>query len=144
MAFSLAALTTELTTDPKSLGYAALRTAGNDQGLADLLNRQGASNETVTLHSMTAATFAQAIVETEWAGLTVQQCLYQVMLAVCGAFDPNNANVVAGVQAVYAAGTQTRANLGAALTRQGSRAEVLFGVTYTVTVEQIAQALGRG
>lgn len=124
MAFTYTQLRSEIQTDPAALGYAGKTP---EQQLALLNALPGPAGETVNVTGMTPQAFGQSMVESEWAALTVQQCLYLVMLALTGSINPNNATVKAGVLAIFGAGTTTRANLSAALTRTCSRAEFLWG-----------------
>lgn len=124
MAFTYSQLRSEIQTDPAALGYAGKTP---EQQLALLNALPGPAGETVNVTGMTPQAFGQSMVESEWAALTVQQCLYLVMLALTGSINPNNATVKAGVLAIFGAGTVTRANLSAALTRTASRAEFLWG-----------------
>lgn len=136
-------LKTELTTDPASLGYAALIKVGSDGGLADALNlpRSGASfaqfrsnvAPSEILHAVAPADFANA------NQLAVSKL--QLILAP-GVVDASLANVRGSLQALFSGASQaTRDALLAVCTRQGSRAEKLFGPGTTVTPLEIAIAL---
>lgn len=137
------ALKNELQTDPTTLGYAAPIAAGAFTPIVTLLNTVRATilidRELIESYEIINAT-----VTTEWAALsTAEKQRYQTITGA-GRVDSRNANVRAAFQAMFGAGTTTRANLTALLTRQGSRAEQLLGAGVIVTAEDIAKALREG
>ncbi len=145
------ALKTELTTDPKSLGYAPLLTATNDAGCAALLNATtGNGAATVNLPSLTHDQFALLIapvVMSLGSATTALQTKWTPML-----------NLISGIQSVTLNSTilgminalssdfpteLTAAQITSATTKTGSRAEVLFGVGTVIQWTDIAHAMGR-
>lgn len=138
MALDLAALKTELTTDPAVLGYASHITAGRMGELAKLINEvRGTiviSRGVIETHEIFEATDP-----TEWGALSAdEKQRYQGILSM-GTVDVDGDNVRDAFLAMFAAGSTTRANLAALRTRDGSRADELFGSDVSFT--QIAEAL---
>lgn len=133
-----AALKTEIQTDPLGLGYAAYVASGNDSAIAEALNLVRGTisidRKIVDSHEVIDATAA-----TEWAALTAgEKQRYQTIVGA-GRVNLKNANVRAAFQAMFGAGTATRAALIAMLTQTGSRAEQLgFG---TVNYLDVAHAV---
>ena len=143
MAMTKAALLAELQADPQTLGYAALVAANNDKALADLLNdkTKGGAIDRVTV---SASELQSCVVGSEYLTLTAdQKSLWQSILLAAsdGGVRMLNANIRAQALAVWAGGTTTRTNLGAAQTRAGSRAEVLWGEGATVSYSDVGIAL---
>ena len=138
MAVDLTALNTELTSDPTALGYASHVAAGADGTLAELLNR---TRPTISVKRATIQTW-EIIAATEsadWTALSVEaKDRYRVIVSA-GVIDVSDANIRALLGALLPAGSATRANLIARISRPGSRAEQLFGVS--VSSDEIAKAL---
>lgn len=126
MAINYAALKTELTTDPLTLGYAPLWATGNDWELADMLN---AVRQTIDIDRGVIDSYEiiNATTPSEWAALSSAEKQRYQTLTGAGQVDSQNANVRATFQAMFGAGTATRTALSDLLTRKGSRAEQLFG-----------------
>lgn len=141
-AVDIAALRTELQTDPQVLGYAACITTGNDQCLADTLNlaRAGASYQ-VPREPMDPNQLMDAIAPADTGSLSTNDLLKLNLVFQIGLVDLQKANIRSLLASVFAANSTTRTNIQALINRQGSRAEVLFGRGTVVTVAQIAQAL---
>lgn len=141
----LSELNTELSSDPLTLGYAALISSGNHAALADILNdKAGAGAASIDREFVDAATFQSQVDPTEYLALSVaQQNLWNAILTASsgGSIPIKNNTLRNQVLAVWAAGT-TRTNLAALQTRTGSRAEVLWGDGAVITHTMIAQALG--
>ena len=143
MAMTKAALLAELQADPQTLGYAALVAANNDKALADLLNDK-TKGGTIDRVTVSASELQSCVVGSEFLTLTVaQQNLWNAVLSAAadGGVRMSNANIRAQALAVWAGGTTTRSNLGAAQTRAGSRAEVLWGEGTTVSFADVGIAL---
>lgn len=144
MPINYATLKTELTTDPRAYGYAPLYNSGNDQGLADLLNtvRDGTNGTAISLNRGTISTqeLVEAIVQSEMPTNASQR---DWLLMVCSGARvrvDTGSTARSGLLAIFAAGSTTRANLTAASSRNGSRAEELFGLNTFVTADDIARA----
>ena len=115
------ALKNEILNDPKSLGYAGKE----DYQIANLLNTIGLSGEVINRGVIPSYEIIDATVPAEWTALTaVEKQRYQTITGA-GNCNSANANVRAAFQSMFAAGTQTRTNLTALLTRSCSRAEAL-------------------
>jgi hypothetical protein len=130
------ALKNEFVTDPRSYGYAPFWANGQDWKLAELINEIRAipiNRDIIPAHEI-----FEAIVPTEWVALSVQEKERIRLLLGMGDVNVRGANTRASFQAAFATGTQTRTNLTALLTRNGSRAEELFGVS--ISWDDIAKA----
>ena len=119
----------ELDADPLGLGYAALESAQNWNGLVALLNqvpRQVIDRRMVRIQELT-----EAIVYSEFATRSAgeRDALLWIATTSDQALDPQNPNVRAFFAGTFSGpgGALTRANLIALQTRQGSRAEFLWG-----------------
>lgn len=137
------ALKTELTTDPKGYGYAADWAAGNDQSLANLLN-QIRPGEPIPQASLRAWQIFNAITPGDYQNMaanSVKQAYLQTLM-MAGTIDLSNSNVKAALDLIFPAGATptTNAAIHALYTRNGSRAETLFGAGASVSAADIAQA----
>lgn len=117
MPINLAALKTELTTDPLAKGYASMTDEQAAESLA-AVNRQ-ANRETLDGGMLVAS-----IVRSEFAAQSAADKQYVQLIAAAGQV-PLTATVKAELGAVFPAGSATRANLTALMKRPGSRAEEL-------------------
>ena len=140
----IAELTTELSTDPETLGY----TGKSNGELVDILNevRAGAQFEVTRNTTLSAGNVAEPIrsqdivdgtTSADFAALSAaEQRLYGSLVS------REVVNLTAAMKAhflsLFGAGTDTRTNLAALSKRQGSRAEVLFGEQ--VTLEDVRKA----
>lgn len=139
-----AQLNTEITTDPAAMGYAASVTAGADGDIAAKLNAVGAGAPfVVNREPISVGVFTALLDLTEFATLTQAQRDWLRMLVAASTIDINNAVIKAALNGLFtqAAFPTTRARLIAALTRQGSRAEVLWGAGTIITAADVARAL---
>jgi len=142
--FSLAALKTEIQTDPASLGYGAVVHADDCARVATKINTIGAGGAfAVLLPSITALAFQTCLDATEFTSLTALN-LSQLGMLLSGGSGKLATGVVTIRRGIFTAGTfpNTRTNLGAIIQRQGSRAEVLWGTGTVVSATQVAQAMG--
>jgi hypothetical protein len=139
MTFSVTALAQELT-NPK---YAALIRAGSDQGIADLLN---VIDPTIIVPRGRVETWEilAATVRTEWDALSADAKQLYLTVISAGVVDTTDPQIRAILGGLFPAGTTTRTNLVARLTRPGSRAEQLFGTGTVISSVDVARALGRG
>lgn len=135
----LAALKAECTSDPASLGLAALFAAGQDGTVADALNlvRDGIS---IARGVIPSYEIVNATTPTEWTALSSAEKQRYQTLTGAGQVDSGNANVRAAFNAMFGSATLTRAALVALLTRKGSRAEQVFGPGAYVDHSQVAEA----
>jgi hypothetical protein len=135
-------LNTELLTDPAGLGYAAEIAAGSDGNLATLLNAPKA-DVSVFRGVIDGREVVSATTPAEFLSLTsAQQTLYLAITGASGGVDTSNALVRSAFAAMFAAGA-TRTALLAIASREGSRAEELFGTGTTISHLDVARALGR-
>lgn len=141
MPINLATLKTELQTDPAGLGLAPLVAAANDAGVAAVLNlvRTGAPY-LIFRGVISAYEIVNNTDPTEWAALTAQEKQRYQTIVGAGQVDVSNANIRNAFASMFAAGTATRTALSAMGQRQGSRAEVLFGVGTAVTSTDVGGA----
>lgn len=140
MAIDLTALKSELLNDPATLGYAAPRTAGNTQALADLLNQIRGSIQ-INRGVIPAYEIINAIVPADWSALSAAEKQRIELITGAGQVDVKNANVRNQFLQAFGAGTTTRTNLGGLQNRDGSHAEQLFGADVTVSNADVAAAL---
>ena len=132
------ALKSEIQADGAGLGFAPLVTAGSTQKIADLLNEVSASYQ-IDVETVDSSIVLEAIVLSDWGGLTADQ--------------KDNVRMVLSTGTIYVKGTNTRAilsdafsgttlaNLVALQTRDGSRAESLFGANVVVRHNDVSIAL---
>jgi hypothetical protein len=148
MAFTQAALTTEINTDPLSLGYAPFKTQGSDgfAAIAVLLNKTtGAGAANVFKNNIAAVDIQGALDPTEFATLTATQLNQLSVMLSGGVINSGSASVRSIIVAIFspsASFPNTRAALAAIASRAGSRAEVLFGTGTVIAYQQVEQALG--
>lgn len=140
-ATQVAALKAELTNDPSALGYAASLTDGDHGTPTTLLNqvRAGApyqvDRETVPTYILFASVDA-----TEFAALTQLQLLQLSAILSAQQVDLSKASIRTMLGAIFPVSGPTRTALIALAKRQGSRAEVLFGMGTTLSHQHISQA----
>jgi hypothetical protein len=143
-AFTTAQLTAEINTDPKALGYAAFVASGNDTGVAALLNATYAGVGTVWLTRVPTSALVGSIVWADVSGMTQAQVELLQLLLLTGTVDASNPNIRGMFTGLFA-GKTTLTNMTAAAQKVApSRAEELWGAGTTVTVLDVAHALGRG
>ena len=143
MAVDLAALKTEITTDPTGI-YGSV-SPGHTQGFADAINQ---TRTTIQVDNFVSAfQIVEAVVPGEFPTAGADQFkrdMWRDIIVSVGELDSINANATnlkAKVLTVFAAGT-TRTNLAALQTRDGSRAEELFGLNTVITHHDVGLALG--
>jgi hypothetical protein len=133
---------TTLRAEIETATYATNRNAGADNALADQLNAIVVNNK-VNTGLIPSYQFGGLIVGSEYTAKTVSQQNYIQMLMVAPNIDINNANIAAGLSAIFPTGT-SRANIIAAQQRDGSRAETLFGAGTFISTDDITKARGSG
>jgi hypothetical protein len=143
-AFSMAALTTEVNTDPKGLGYA--NQAGNADSIAVLMNTSpepiaSGQQEQIYRNRVESRDLMAGIVLTEFAALTQANRDYCVMLFSASYINTGDANVRTQLGTIFGAGTTSRTNLNNAAQKQASRAEALWGDGFQVRAQQVYLAL---
>jgi hypothetical protein len=132
-------LKNEFVNDPKGYGYAEAWSSGQDWKLADLINQV---HDTIKITRDTVSTYEifDAIVPDEWDALTATEKSRIQLILSMGQVSLKGANTRAALSKAFGAGTTTRSNLIAMMTRPGSRAEELFGAGVVVTWDDIAMA----
>lgn len=129
----LAALKTELTTDPAAIGYAAV--IGDHEAIAKLLNKP---QRTIDAEVISGGVLVSCLDKIEFTALNAVDKAYLNLFVTAGEV-PVTANVRQALRALFPAGSETRNRINAATRRSGSRAEELgFG---RVTESDVADAL---
>jgi hypothetical protein len=148
MAINYVQLKAELNTDPNAYGYAPLIAIGNDQGLADMLNLPRAAivmprPDVSPLEILEAikvtdfiATGNQSILYGSWFESVTQYPSVRILKT-----DGSDTRLMTNMMTLLVNGSQSEVRLRALASRQGSRAEQLFGVGMSVGNWDIAQAL---
>jgi hypothetical protein len=142
--YSMAALMSEVTNDPKGLGYAGQ--SGNADSIAVLMNTSpepiaSGSQEQIYRTRVASQDLMAGIVLTEFTALTQANRDYCGMLFSAGFVNTGDANVRTQLAAIFASGTTSRTNLLAAAQKNASRAEALWGDGFRVTAQQVYLAL---
>lgn len=145
MAFSqttanIAALKLEIQSDPASRGYSAQ--GGNHDGIVALINAPIASVQ-IDQTWVSTEDFMAAIVGSEFNALTTAANGKLQSIITPPRVNLRSPGIRAMVGAIFTAtgaGT-TRAALGALQTRNGSRAEGLFGEDAVISREDVGKAL---
>ena len=152
-----AALKSEITTDPKALGYAPLINV-SDNGIAGLLNSlTGLGAETINLLTQTKGAILRGIIpalDQLASGLTLSNSpiTSQTAQKWANRFSALrsgdgvlalDANFMGLLGQMVTDGLITQPAIDAFTTRTGSRAEVLWGAGTVIQPDYVAKALGR-
>jgi hypothetical protein len=138
MAINYTALTNEINTDPKSLGYAGK----SDYEIAVLMNTRGASAETLFRMYTPIEDIVASIVRSEYDALAAAGKTYLNEVVLKGSrVKTGDATLRSQLAALFGAGTTTRTNLTNVASRAASRAEILFGEDIEVSDADVARAL---
>lgn len=129
----LAALKTELTSDPAAIGYAAAN--GDHDAITKLLNRP---QRTIDAESLPSGVLVSCIDRAEFAALSAADKQYLNLFVTAGDV-PMSQNVRQALRVLFPAGSETRTRINRATRRAGSRAEEL-GLG-RVTESDVADAL---
>jgi hypothetical protein len=132
---ALAALAAELADDPLGLGLVAM----SDAQAADALNLPRATIA-VDRDIAEAYELLDATAPADWASLTAAEKQRYQTITGAGRVNLRNPNVRASFLAMFPPASATRTALAALQTRQGSRAEQLFGVGVGVDHLDVARA----
>lgn len=140
----LLAIKAELTNDPNAYGYVA-PPAIDDVGNADKLNLV---RDTIAIerNDIPATEIAKNIDRTEYAAAVLADRQWIDLQLSAGLVDARTGSEAReGLLAIFGAGTDTRANLAALLTRVGTRIEQMFqqgllSQTGNVTPSDVANA----
>ena len=140
-----AALKTEITTDPKALGYAPYVASGSDGSIADLLNAMG--TDVITIPDYTKEQFSTGIIPAVLALATASTALqskWDRLLSMTLAQSVIHYSVAAPLLSILVSdGLITQSQIDAFTKRPGSRAEVLFGAGTVISSEDVAKSEGR-
>ena len=142
--YSLAALMSELTNDPKGLGYSSQ--SGNADSIAVLMNTSpepiaSGSQEQIYRNRVASSDLLAGIVLSEFTALTQANRDYCVMLFSAANVNTGDANLRTQIAGIFGGATTSRANLIAAAQKNASRAEALWGDGFRVTAQQVYLAL---
>jgi hypothetical protein len=139
-----AVLATDINTGPLAGECALHLTTGNDQAIANIFNLRRATIQ-VNKGYLTPDEVVNAIVYSEYSGggtgANIARQYVDMLMSIPRINVEEGSQPRAGLLAVFAAGTTTRANLIAAATRTGSRAEELFGRDTSISSSDVAKAL---
>lgn len=130
------ALKTEITSDPKALGYAGK----SDYEVSVLMNTPGQSGETIFKSYTPVEDLVACIVRSEFDALAAAGKTYLDMVFSGAKVKTGDATLRTQMGQLFAAGTTTRTNLTAAASRAASRAEILFGENAAITDADVAIA----
>ena len=151
--FTIAALQSELVTDPASIGYnvspSFCRTVGDDTCLLTAINAPRAGPPFRVLQTVTRLQLYKAIASTELPNFTAAQTQQLLIALTLPELDLSDTDVQDKLKVIFPATTNanataaplSRANVIALAQRPGSRAEALWGAGFTVTLNQISCAL---
>jgi hypothetical protein len=142
----LAALKTELTTNPKALGYAPHITSGNHAALAAILNATYPAAGNIQLGDVPCHKVRSCISLADWAAITPEQRTYLHML-----LDGETVNLSDGMVddnlvkagGIWPPGTtlNSRARIVAMKQKKATRAEELFGLDASIQHPAVSAAL---
>ncbi len=132
-------LKAELDKAPSGFGYATHMASSDHTALLLLLNETHAADQVdrgiVPSHEVITATDA-----VEWAALSAAEKGRYDTITGAGEVDASATNVRDAFAAMFGGGTATRAALLAIGTRDGSRAEVLFGTGASASLDDVRTA----
>ncbi len=154
MSIDYTVLNVEILTDPLGCGYAgylSITANGGDLGIVNLLNSQsGVGSQQVPINTMEKGQFllsvAPWLLSISDRPANIQAKWDRILLVLSGA--PNTINVSSDTvkllfNAAIADQIATKSQVDSISSRNGSRAEVLFGVDTVVTSYDVAHAMGR-
>lgn len=138
--FSIAALHSELFTDPMQMGYDT--DSGDENALADALNvwREGGGYQ-VNRDPVTIPQIFSAITPDDFSGLTTTNLARLQTVFTLPTIDLAVSNVLENLAGIFGTNSPTQQAFLVLQKRQCSRAEVLWGKGTLVTINQIDQAL---
>lgn len=146
MTINYSALKLELNTDPNAYGYAPLIAIGNDQGLADMVNLPRAAivmprpdvNPLEILEAIKVTDFINApnVLYASWFESVTQYPSVRILKE-----NGSDTRLMTNMMTLLVNGSQSEVRLRALASREGSRAEQLFGVGTQIGNADIAQAL---
>jgi len=140
--FSLQALHDEIEADPLGIGYKnGDGSWKEDRVIVDLIN-DPANGDVVQRNHISPEEVIEQIVIDEWDAITASQRLYIGLLPSLAEIDAteNGTEVRANLLSIFGPTTTTRANLVSVVQKDGSRAEVLWGEAFAVSISNVAYA----
>lgn len=138
----IAALKTELQTDPKALGYSSLLTIGDQQAVADLLNDIHTSGDyDVNNEPVEPSKLVAQITTVDLVAMNSTQTARLQLLFTLPRLDLANSVVYANLATCFPAAGETLTNLTLLQKRHGTRGEVLFGNSIRITSSDVANAV---
>ncbi len=139
VAFSLSSLKDELDNDPQGFGYAGQ----TDFEASNTLNLFRVT-EVITRTNITTRELQGEVVTSEYLSLSIVQRDLWTSLLLSGAdgtgIDISDLDAQTQMGAVWVAGTSTRNNLIGLQTRDGTRAEALWGEGFSISKTQVEEA----
>jgi len=140
--FTLEGLRDELQLDPARIGYATAVAAGDHNTVFTLINTaQSGGAFLVDRDPVVPEKVFAEIDPTDFEGMTTTQLARLQVLMVLPNLDLADTSTRAIVDGLFANGSVSRQNFTVLQKREGSRAEVLWGKGFVVTINQIGQAL---
>jgi len=139
VAFSLSSLKDELDNDPQGFGYAGQThfEASNTLNLFRV-------TEVIIRTNTTTGALQREVVTSEYLSLSIVQRDLWTALLLSGAdgtgIDISDPDAQTQMGAVWVAGTTTRSNLIGLQTRDGTRAEALWGEGFSISKTQVEEA----
>ena len=144
LSVNLSSLRSEFSSDPSGLGYATYR-GSNPQQLMYLINtvsvNSNSTNSTISLGVIYSIQLQQVVIGSNYSTLTsTQQNLWNAVIttAIQGLAISNS--TVRGQLSFIWSGTSTGIGISALFTRSASRAEVLFGESAAVNMNEAVKA----
>jgi hypothetical protein len=132
------ALRTEIEGDPSNRGYAPFRTSGSDGAIADLMNVIIVGN-TVVDGIVTKDEFVNSI-RIQDMPTTAAQIGFLQLVAALPQFDWGKSRLQNALTAIFPNTTPTWASLNAKASRDGTRAEKLWGIGTVVSADDVSVA----
>lgn len=142
--YSMAALMSEITNDPKGLGYASQ--SGNPDSIAALMNTSpepiaSGAQEQINRNYADTRDLVAGLVLSEVAALSQGNRDYLAIVFSTAQVKTGDSNLRTQLGSIFASGTTSRTNLLAAAQKNASRAEALWGDGFRVTAQQVSLAL---
>lgn len=128
-------LKTEITTDPVGLGYAGK----TDKEVADTMNLVR-DTITIDVDRVSNEGLLAAVVGSEFMALTAEKQRGWLAIMALDNVPVRNTNIRGQIAAIWGAATTTRQNLLDLQTKDGSRAEAIWGDGAKVTHLDVAKA----
>lgn len=143
--FSMAALVTEIATDPKGLGYSTL--SGNSSSIAVLMNTApepiaAGSQEQIYRNRIETYLVTSKMDRAEFVALAQGVRDYLTVVFSGQFLQTGDANLRTQLSGAFAAGPSKTAMIAAAQ-KDASRSEALWGDGFQVTPQQVAEAIGQ-